>query len=89
MFPDRVAAYLTREVWKLGPASFDAMLSADTGVTYHSTPERLAAQGQRISHAMTASERQDAQDALIEQKAGSLRRLALRKPKPIGKAKGT
>ena len=89
MFPDRVAAYLTREVWKLGPASFDAMLSADTGVTYHSTPERLVAQGQRISHAMTASERQDAQVALIEQKAGSLRRLALRKPKPIGKAKGT
>jgi hypothetical protein len=89
MIPDRVAAYLTREVWKLGPASFDAMLSADTGVTYQSTPERLAAQGQRISHAMTAREWQAANHALIEHKAGSLRRLVLRKPKPIGKAKGT
>jgi hypothetical protein len=88
-YPDRVAGYVTREVWKLGPASFDAMISADTGVTYQTSPERLAAQGQRISHAMTARERQAAQVALIEHKAGSLRRLALRKPKPIGKAKGT
>lgn len=89
LYPDRVAGYVTREVWKLGSDSFDETISADTGVTYQNTPERLVAQEQRISRAMTANQRQDAQLALIEHKAGSLRRLALRKPKPIGKAKGT
>ncbi len=34
LHPDRVAGYVTREVWKLGPASFDTMISADTRVTY-------------------------------------------------------
>jgi hypothetical protein len=43
LYPDRVAGYVTREVWRLGPASFDTQISADTGVTYQSTPERLAA----------------------------------------------
>jgi hypothetical protein len=37
---------------------------------------------------MTGTERQAAQVAFIEHKAGSLRRLALRNPKPIGKANG-
>lgn len=89
MYPDRVAAYLTREVWKLGAASWDVGLSSDTGVTYQSTPERDQAQKDRIARAMRTNDRQTAQAALEKHKAGSLRRLALRKPKPIGKAKGT
>ncbi len=31
--PDRVAGYVTREVWRLGATSFDTQLSADTGLT--------------------------------------------------------
>ena len=76
----------TREVWKLGPASFDTQISADTGVTYQSTPERLVAQGQRISRAVSANERQAALDALKQHRAGSLLRLALREQKLSGKA---
>ncbi len=87
-YPDRVAGYVTREVWKLGPASFDTQISADTGVTYQSTPERDRAQGQRITRAMTARERQAALDAIKQHRAGSLLRLALREQKLSGKATG-
>ena len=45
LYPDRVAGYVTREVWKLGSDSFDETISADTGVTYQNTTERLVAQG--------------------------------------------
>ncbi len=86
LYPDRVAAYLTREVWKLGPASFDARISADTGVTYQTSPERDRAQAERIARAMTARERQDANRALLQHRAGSLLRLALREQKLSGKA---
>ena len=86
LYPDRVAGYVTREVWKLGPASFDAQISADTGVTYQSTPERLVAQGQRLARAISANERQAALDALTQHRAGSLLRLALREQKLSGKA---
>ena len=88
LYPDRVAGYVTREVWKLGPASFDATISADTGVTYQRTPERLAAQEERISRAISANERQAALDALLQHRAGSLLRLALRERKLSGKATG-
>ena len=86
LYPDRVAGYVTREVWKLGPASFDAGISADTGVTYQSTLERLVAQGQRLARAISANERQAAQDALKQHRAGTLLRLALREQKLSGKA---
>lgn len=86
MFPHRVAGYVTREVWKLGPASFDEKVSADTGVTYQMNTERLVAQGQRIARAITANERQAANDALKQHRAGTLLRLALREQKLSGKA---
>ena len=86
LYPDRVAGYVTREVWKLGPASFDAQISADTGVTYQNTPERDRAQGLRIARAITANERQAANDALKQHRAGTLLRLALREQKLSGKA---
>jgi hypothetical protein len=86
LYPDRVAGYVTREVWKLGPASFDTQISADTGVTYQNSPERLVAQGLRIARAISANERQAALDALELHKAGSLLRLALRERKLSGKA---
>ncbi len=86
--PDRVAAYVTREVWKLGPASFDATISADTGVTYQNTPERDLAQGLRIARAISANERQAAHLALKQHRAGTLLRLALRERKLSGKATG-
>jgi hypothetical protein len=88
LYPDRVAGYVTREVWKLGPASFDAQISADTGVTYQNTPERLVAQEERISRAVSANERQAALDALKQHRAGSLLRLALREQKLSDKATG-
>ena len=88
LYPDRVAGYVTREVWKLGPASFDAQISADTGVTYQSTPERKLAQEERISRAVSANERQAANRALKQHRAGSLLRLALREQKLSGKATG-
>jgi hypothetical protein len=88
LYPDRVAGYVTREVWKLGPASFDTQISADTGVTYQSTPERLVAQEERISRAVSANERQAANNALKQHRAGSLLRLALREQKLSGKATG-
>ena len=77
---------MTREVWKLGPASFDTTISADTRVTYQNTPERLAAQGQRIARAISANERQAALDALKQHRADTLLRLALREQKLSGKA---
>jgi hypothetical protein len=86
LYPDRVAAYVTREVWKLGPASFDATISADTGVTYQHTPERDLAQGLRIARAITDNERRAAHLALEQHRAGSLLRLALREQKLSGKA---
>lgn len=86
LYPDRVAGYVTREVWRLGPASFDPQISADTGVTYQNTPERAAAQGQRITRAISANERQAALDALKQHRAGTLLRLALREQKLSGKA---
>lgn len=86
LYPDRVAGYVTREVWKLGPASFDTQISADTGVTYQNTPERLVAQGQRISRAIPANERHAALDALKQHRAGTMLRLALREQKLSGKA---
>jgi hypothetical protein len=86
LYPDRVAGYVTREVWKLGPASFDAMISADNRVTYQNTPERLAAQSLRIARAISANERQAALDALKLHRAGTLLRLALREQKLSGKA---
>ena len=79
---------MTREVWRLGPASFDTQISADTGVTYQNSPERVVAQGQRISRAITANERQAALDALKQHRAGTLLRLALRERKLSGKATG-
>jgi hypothetical protein len=88
LYPDRVAGYVTREVWKLGPASFDTQISADTGVTYQNTPERLVAQAARIHRAISANERQAALDALKQHRAGSLLRLALRERKLSGKATG-
>jgi hypothetical protein len=86
LYPDRVAGYVTREVWKLGPASFDARISADTGVTHQNTLEREAAQGLRISCAISANERQAALDALELHRAGTLLRLALREQKLSGEA---
>lgn len=86
LYPDRVAGYVTREVWKLGPASFDAQISADTGVTYQRTPERDLAQGLRIARAITDNERQAAHLALEQHRAGTLLRLALREQKLSGKA---
>ena len=86
LYPNRVAGYVTREVWKLGPASFDARISADTGVTYQSTPEREVAQGLRIARSITANERQAAHHALNQHRAGTLLRLALREQKLSGKA---
>ena len=86
LYPDRVAAYVTREVWKLGPASFDTRISADTGVTYQHTPERLVAQAERIARAITDNERQAAHLALEQHRAGTLLRLALRERKLSGKA---
>ena len=85
LYPYWVAGYVTREVWKLGPASFDTAISADTGVTYQSTLEREAAQGQRIACAITASERQAALDAVKQNSAGTRQRLALREEKLSGK----
>lgn len=86
LYPDRVAAYVTKEVWKLGAASYDVQLSADTGVTYQVTPEREQAQQGRIARTITANERQAAQIALEQHRAGSLLRLALRERKLSGKA---
>ena len=86
LYPDRVAGYVTREVWRLGAASFDTQISADTGVTYQITPERLAAQEERISRAISANERQAALDALKQHRASTLLRLALREQKLSGKA---
>lgn len=86
LYPDRVAGYVTREVWKLGSDSFDEMISADTGVTHQNTPERLVAQGLRINRAITVNERQAALDALNQHRAGTLLRLALRERKLSGKA---
>lgn len=86
LYPDRVAGYVTREVWKLGPASFDTTISADTGVTYQNTPEREAAQRLRIARAISANERQAALDALKQHRAGTLLRLALREQKLSGQA---
>lgn len=86
LYPDQVAGYVTREVWKLGPASFDAQISADTGVTYQNTPERDRAQGLRIAGAISANERQAANRALKQHRAGTLLSLALREQKLSGKA---
>ena len=86
MFPHRVAGYVTREVWKLGPASFDEKVSADTGVSCQMNTERLVAQRQRIARAITANERQAANDALKQHRASTLLRLALREQKLSGKA---
>jgi hypothetical protein len=86
LYPDRVAGYATREVWKLGPASFDTRISADTGVTYQHTPERDLAQATRIARAITDNERQAAHLALEQHRAGTLLRLALRERKLSGKA---
>ncbi len=88
LYPNRVAGYVTREVWKLGPASFDTQITADTGVTYQNTPERVRAQRLRIARAITANERQAALDALKQHRAGTLLRLALREQKLSGKATG-
>ena len=88
LYPDRVAGYVTREVWKLGPASLDTQISADTGVTYQNTAERAVAQDHRLARAISANERQAALDALEQHKAGSLLRLALRERKLSGKAIG-
>ena len=85
-YPDRVAGYVTREVWKLGPASFDTVISADTGVTYQNIPKRDQAQVQRIARAISANERQAANNALLQHRAGILLRLALREQKLSGKA---
>lgn len=86
LYPDRVAGYVTREVWRLGPESFDTVISADTGVTYQNTPERGLAQGQCIARTISANERQAALDALEQYRAGTLLRLALRERKLSGKA---
>ncbi len=88
LYPNRVAGYVTREVWKLGPASFDTQISADTGVTYQNTPERALAQAARIHRAISANERQAANNALKQHRAGTLLRLALREQKLSGKATG-
>lgn len=56
------------------------------GVTYQVTPERDQAQQGRIARAMSANERQAAQIALEQHRAGSLLRLALRERKLSGKA---
>jgi hypothetical protein len=88
IYPDRIAWYVTKETWKIGADSFDANLSADTGVTYQMNTERALAQEQRIARAMTANERQAAKDALKLHKAGTLLRLALREQKLSGKATG-
>ena len=87
-YPERVAGYIAREIWRTGTDSFDTELTADTGVTYQLTAERAAARQERIARAMTANERQAAQDALIKHKAGTLLRLALRDRKPSGQATG-
>jgi hypothetical protein len=86
LYPDRVAGYVTREVWKLGPASFDTQISADTGVTYQNTPEREAAQRLRIARSISANERQAALDALEQHRAGTLLCLALREQRLSGQA---
>ncbi len=83
---ERVSAYLTKEFWKLGEESFDAMISADNRFSFQSTELRETLQRDRISRAMTDKEFRAAHTALVEHKARTERRLALRDRKESGKA---
>lgn len=83
---ERVSAYLTKEFWKLGEDSFDAMISVDNRSGFQSTKLSETLQRERISRAMTDNEYRAAHTALIEHKAKTEQRLALRDRKESGKA---
>ena len=83
---ERVAAYLTKEFWKLGEQSFDAMISADGEQSFEPNAQRETLQRERIVRAMTDNEYRAAHAALIEHKARTEQRLALRDRKESGKA---
>jgi hypothetical protein len=78
LYRDRVANYLTKEVWKLGGGSFDAELSFEQHVPFELNDERCAAQELRTARAMSSNEERAARIALAKHKAETLRRLALR-----------
>jgi hypothetical protein len=82
----RVAAYLTKEFWKLGEESFDAMISADKSVIFELNEQREMLKRERIARAMTENEFRAAHAALIEHKVRTEQRLALRDRKESGKA---
>lgn len=83
---ERVAAYLTKEFWKIGEQSFDAMISADGEQGFEPNAQREMLQRERIVRAMTYNEYRAAHAALIEHKARTEQRLALRDRKESGKA---
>ena len=83
---ERVAAYLTKEYWKLGEESFDAMISADSELSFEPNEHREILQRERIARAMTDNEYRAAHAALIEHKAKTEQRLALRDRKESGNA---
>lgn len=83
---ERVSAYLTKEFWKLGEESFDATISADGERRFEANEKREILQRERMSRAMTDNEYRAAHTALIEHKARTEQRLALRDRKESGKA---
>jgi hypothetical protein len=86
LYRDRVANYLTKEVWKLGGGSFDAELSFEKHVPFELNDERRTAQELRTARAMSSNEERAARMALVKHKAETLRRLALRDKNESGKA---
>lgn len=83
---DRVAHYLTKEVWKLGDCSFDERFTCEPKLAYEPDPLRDEAQEKRVLKAMTKNELRAAQVALAKHKEATERRLALRDRKLSGKA---
>lgn len=83
---ERVAHYLTKEVWKLGSQSFDPFLSSASEKVFHIDAARAAEQALRIARAVPHNELRAAQSALDQQKALTDLRLELRDRTQSGKA---
>lgn len=83
---EKVADYITKEIWKLGSDSFDGFLTCKDATPFIDSAENVAAQGQRIARAMTANDLVAAHAALAKHKVEAERNLALRGRKQSSKA---
>jgi hypothetical protein len=74
----RVANYMTKEVWKLGPATYDVFLSCSNPADFEWNKVREDQQVARIRSAMSPNEEYATRAVLEKHKAETQRRLALR-----------